>query len=88
MKLMTGVRLLFLNWNTTQYTLMRAYIMFFETGISLVDESATPSNVSQVEIAPGIHAAYDLPQEDNEEANPSCETNLSLEELMAQMKTI
>jgi len=57
-------------------------------GISLVDESATPSNVSQVEIAPGIHAAYDLPQEDNEEANPSCETNLSLEELMAQMKTI
>ena len=67
---------------------MRAYIMFFETGISLVDESATPSNVSQVEIAPGIHAAYDLPQEDNEEAHPSCETNLSLEELMAQMKTI
>jgi len=57
-------------------------------GISLVDESIPPSNASPVEIAPGIHAAYDLPEEDNQEASLSCETGLSLDELMAQMKTI
>nr|CAG4642558.1 EOG090X07G2 [Evadne anonyx] len=57
-------------------------------GISLVDESTPPPNASPVEIAPGIRAAYDLPAEDIQEANPSYETNLSLEELMAQMKTI
>lgn len=57
-------------------------------GISLVDESIPPSNASPVEIAPGIHAAYDLPEEDNQDASLSCETGLSLDELMAQMKTI
>ena len=62
--------------------------MFFTTGISLVEESTPLSNVPRVEIAPGISAAYDLPVEEDREAKPSCETSLTLEELMAQMKTI
>jgi len=57
-------------------------------GISLVEESTPLSNVPRVEIAPGISAAYDLPVEEDREAKPSCETSLTLEELMAQMKTI
>jgi len=58
-------------------------------GISLVDESLPSSNAPLVEIAPGIHAAYDLPgEENNQQAEPYCEAGLSLEELMAKMKSI
>ena len=60
-----------------------------KTGISLVDESLPSSNAPLVEIAPGIHAAYDLPgEENNQQAEPYCEAGLSLEELMAKMKSI
>ena len=61
-----------------------------EWGISLVDESAPvePSS-ARPEIAPGIHAAYEVPETD---ALPTYEeaidTSMSLEELMAQMKAI
>ena len=61
-----------------------------EWGISLVDESAPiePSS-SRPNIAPGIHAAYEVPDTN---ALPTYEeaidTSMSLEELMAQMKAI
>lgn len=57
-------------------------------GISLVDESVTPSG-ARTEVAPGIHAAYDLPNEVAEiETCESVDASISLEELMAQMKSM
>ena len=54
-----------------------------------MDESVPTLPASAVEIAPGIHSAYDLPDDNkNDETNEQVDTSLSLEELMAQMKSI
>ena len=60
-------------------------------GISLVDESEpVDDSRARVELAPGIHAAYDLPADIQESAGEEAQVDsgLSLEELMAQMKSI
>ncbi len=59
-------------------------------GISLVDESVPVVGGDRTEVAPGIHAAYDLPAGEDVElgASESVDANISLEELMAQMKSI
>ena len=56
----------------------------------MVDESEPVDTLARVELAPGIHAAYDLPdaKPDIPETEESVDTGLSLEELMAQMKSI
>ncbi|XP_032793274.1 ubiquitin-like modifier-activating enzyme 5 [Daphnia magna] len=61
-----------------------------EWGISLVDESEPVVEGAHSEIAPGIHAAYDLPvaEEVVEGSSDSADANISLEELMAQMKSM
>ena len=55
-----------------------------------MDESEPVDTRARVELAPGIHAAYDLPDATSElpETGESVDTGLSLEELMAQMKSI
>nr|CAG4649385.1 EOG090X07G2 [Scapholeberis mucronata] len=59
-----------------------------EWGISLVDESE-PISQTPTEIVPGIHVAYDLPKEENANETPeTVDTSMSLEELMAQMKSM
>lgn len=67
-------------------TLHQIYIL----GISLVDESEPVKNDAHIEIAPGIHAAYELPDEDEVPVSSSdpVDTSVSLEELMAQMKSM
>lgn len=59
-----------------------------EWGISLVDESVP--EVKQVEVTKGISLAYTLPSEDVGTTNKKVNDNneVSLEELMAQMKNI
>lgn len=59
-----------------------------EWGISLVDESGPESR--QVEITKGVTLAYTLPNEDVGDNNKQSNVNndISLEELMAQMKNI
>lgn len=59
-------------------------------GISLVDESEPVVEGAHSEIAPGIHAAYNLPvaEEVVEGSSDSADANISLEELMAQMKSM
>nr|CAG4651029.1 EOG090X07G2 [Simocephalus serrulatus] len=61
-----------------------------EWGISLVDESEPVKNDAHIEIAPGIRAAYELPDEDEVPVSSSepVDTSVSLEELMAQMKSM
>ena len=56
----------------------------------MVDESAPAASQSKSEVAPGIHAAYDMPAEDIEgdQDYQPVDTSISLEELMAQMKSI
>ena len=64
---------------------------FFCAGISLVDESVPATNSPKVEIAPGIHAAYDVPEEPTgkiQQSDEQVDTSISLEELMAKMKSI
>ena len=65
------------------------HILFF-LGISLVDESVPVIGGARTEVASGIHVAYDLPAEEDEESgkSESVDANFSLEELMAQMKSI
>lgn len=57
-------------------------------GISLVDESTPVDEKQHTELAPGIHAAYDLPASVDPVAEETVDNGLSLEELMAQMKSI
>nr|CAG4637823.1 EOG090X07G2 [Chydorus sphaericus] len=58
-------------------------------GISLVDESEPIEDNRPRELAPGIHAAYDIPVEVEEASvEETADSGLSLEELMAQMKSI
>ena len=59
-------------------------------GISLVDESVSVVGGARTEVAPGIHAAYDLPTGEDVElgTTESVDANISLEELMAQMKSM
>lgn len=66
------------------------HVKQFLQGISLVDESEpVDDSRARVELAPGIHAAYDLPAEvEAPAAEVAVDTGLSLEELMAQMKSI
>lgn len=54
-----------------------------------MDESEPQESSAPKEVAPGIHAAYELPDE-SEVAEPAAEIDsaLSLEELMAKMKSI
>nr|CAG4638492.1 EOG090X07G2 [Cyclestheria hislopi] len=61
-----------------------------EWGISLVDESSPAGYSVQSEIAPGIVTAYDLPDagEVTHETSEPVDTSVSLEELMARMKSI
>jgi hypothetical protein len=55
-----------------------------------VDESVPVVGGDRTEVAPGIHAAYDLPTGEDVElgASESVDANISLEELMAQMKSM
>lgn len=55
-----------------------------------MDESEPVKEGARSEVAPGIHAAYDLPiAEEVVEGSPdSADANISLEELMAQMKSM
>nr|CAG4647955.1 EOG090X07G2 [Moina brachiata] len=61
-----------------------------EWGISLVDESEPQDlHAAPTEVAPGIHAAYDLPSESKDpQPAEEVDTSMSLEELMAKMKSI
>lgn len=58
-----------------------------EWGISLVDESA-PENSDNVQVTEGISLAYTLPTEDLPTDNQVNVNNVSLDELMKQMKNI
>ena len=55
-----------------------------------MDESVPIIDGTRTEVAPGIHAAYDLPAGKDVElgASESVDANFSLEELMAQMKSM
>ena len=54
-----------------------------------MDESVPVASGARTEVAPGIHAAYDLPNEDKDiELCESEVAGVSLEELMAQMKSM
>lgn len=54
-----------------------------------MDESTPTSSETRTEVAPGIHAAYELPEEDEGiTASEPVDTSVSLEELMAQMKSM
>lgn len=66
---------------------------FVVLGISLVDE--TPVNISEdsqrkpAGLAEGVDVAYDLPAPDEASTGPTVQdTDISLEQLMAQMKKI
>nr|CAG4644841.1 EOG090X07G2 [Leptodora kindtii] len=61
-----------------------------EWGISLVDESAPVSSPQKVEVAPGVRVAYDFPEEETVDYGDDqpVDTSVSLEELMARMKSI
>lgn len=64
--------------------------VFCHEGISLVDESVNVESGVRTEIAPGIHTAYDLPVDEDigHVASDQVDTTVSLEELMAQMKSM
>lgn len=54
-----------------------------------MDESEPIEDNRPRELAPGIHAAYDIPVEVEEASvEETADSGLSLEELMAQMKSI
>lgn len=57
-----------------------------EWGISLVDESVT--TFEKVEVAKGVHLAYELSDNDVVESSELESGDVSLDELMAQMKNI
>lgn len=56
----------------------------------MVDESEPQDlHAAPTEVAPGIHAAYDLPSESKDlQPAEEVDTSMSLEELMAKMKSI
>jgi len=60
-----------------------------EWGISLVDESAIENDESKIEVAGGVSLAYTIPaQESSVKTIPPTAEDISLEELMAHMKSI
>ena len=56
----------------------------------MVDESKPQESSAPKEVAPGIRAAYDLPDERSDISEPTAEVDSgeSLEELMAKMQSI
>lgn len=57
-----------------------------EWGISLLDESVADN--SRVQVAEGVTLAYTLPSQENNVNESNANENVSLEDLMAQMKSI
>ena len=83
-----GIHITFSN-RKRHFVILVSTSLFLKTGISLVDESE-PITETRTELVPGIHAAYDLPDVEAtvDESSETVDTSVSLEELMAQMKSI
>lgn len=59
-----------------------------EWGISLVNESGSDQSSKKIEVAQGIQFAYETPSEGLDNCDTSTNTQESLEELMAKMKSM